>query len=172
MDEASQVPNIVAAFDDLLLVFCECPPSLIRDPVPAGGAPQDQGIYQTREVREPSRDLVGLTGDEQVDSVVLLVQLVVEVVLEAVEGLIGLARYGDGARLALSRVQLDLVLQRVVIDVVEAPSRHRCDLEEFAVFHALVGRGITGSGGGSSDVISPCGGAAAAQPSGGGVFIL
>lgn len=137
-DEPLQVPDIVATFNRLLLKFCKPLPSLVRETGLAGTTAQDEGIANSREMCQPSRDLIGLAGNEKVDAGVLQVQLVVEVVLEAFQSMIGLAWNDHGPRLTLGRVQLDLLLERVVVDVVEAPSWHRCSLEVLAELHTLV----------------------------------
>lgn len=62
----------------------------------------------------------------------------VEGVLEALQGVVLLAGDGDGGGgggLVLGGVHPDLVLERVVVDVVQAPARHRRLLDSLSEFH-------------------------------------
>lgn len=136
-DKTLQIPDVVPAFGQLLLVLGEL--GLAPGCKAAGaGAAHEELVDGGREGGEAPRDLVGLAGDEEADAVVLVAELMVEVVLEALQGMVDLAGDGNGGGLALGGVQLDQLLERVVVNVVEAPSRHGFGLKGFAVFHAWV----------------------------------
>lgn len=137
-DEALQILDVTTTLDGLPLVFPKHLPSLVGQATLAGAAAHDESIDQAGEMRQSSRDLVGFAGNKEVNAGVLQVQLVVEVVLEALQRMVDLTRNDHGLCLAPGGVQLDLLLQRVVVDVLEAPSWHRCSLKVFAIFHALV----------------------------------
>lgn len=65
----------------------------------------------------------------------LVAQLDIEGILEFLEGVVLLAGNGNGGGLVFARVRLDLVLQRVVIDVVQTPARYGFLFKVFPVFH-------------------------------------
>jgi hypothetical protein len=69
-------------------------------------------------VLEATVDLVSFRGDEEVDSFVLLAKLLVEAVLEATKGRLLVARDCDGRGLVPACVNLDLMLERVVVEVI------------------------------------------------------
>lgn len=136
-NEALQVSDVIAAFDNLLLVPGELPLPLGIEALRRARAFQDQTVDKAGEMGQAPRDLVGLAGDKEIDSIVLASELVVELVLEPAQGDVGVARDCDGIGLALGGVQLDLLFEGVVIDVIQAPSWHRFTLEIIAVFHVL-----------------------------------
>ena len=118
--------------------------------------------HPTKRTQSPC-ELVGLARDEQADAVVLAAQLRVEVILELGQRRVRAARDGDGGGLVLGGVRLDVVLERVVVDVIcmqrastgapgsaainaegnhsqvaptEAPLWYRLPLKLLAVFHS------------------------------------
>ena len=63
-------------------------------------------------------NLVGLAGDKHADAGMLAAQLGVKVILELLEGRVRAARDGDGGGLVLGGVRLDVMFERVVVDVI------------------------------------------------------
>lgn len=72
----------------------------------------------TGEMCEATIDFVRLGRDEEVYSVMLMAEFGVEAVLEATERCLLVARDGDRGSLVASRVRLDLVLERVIVEVI------------------------------------------------------
>ena len=74
--------------------------------------------------------------DKTADAVVLLPQVFEEAILKSLKLGIGLAGDCDSRCLVLGCLQLDLLLQRVVVDVAAPPPRHRqFVLERIAELH-------------------------------------
>lgn len=67
---------------------------------------------------EAAVDLVGFGGDEEVDTSVLVAEFPIEAFLEATEGRFLVTRDGDGCGLIAGGMDLDLVLERVVVEVI------------------------------------------------------
>ena len=65
----------------------------------------------------------------------LAAEFLVEPVLEDAESNILMAGDGNGCRLVFGCMHLDVVFQRVVVDVMEAPLWCGFSLKQFSVFH-------------------------------------
>ena len=81
--------------------------------------------------------LVALAGDEEADAIVLPAELEVEGFLELAERGVLVARDGDGGGLVLGGLGLDLVLEGIIVDVVDAPLRYGLLLKSLAEFHLV-----------------------------------
>lgn len=117
--EAREGVDVIGAPHELAVVLGEAP--LLLEELARRGVlrPLAQpAVDAALEVAEPPRDLVGLAADEEVDSLMLADELQVQPVLELAERYILVAGDGDGRGLVLGGVCLDLVLERVVVEVI------------------------------------------------------
>ena len=80
--------------------------------------PHHQALRLVLEVSQSPANLVRLARDEQVHPVMLPDELHVQVIFEALETGVDMSWNRYGCRLVLCRVDLDLVLEEVVVDIV------------------------------------------------------
>lgn len=73
---------------------------------------------RVRSHTKSSRNLVRLARDEEIYPVVLPAEFQIEAVLKLAQGCILVTGDGEGGGLIPGRVRLDLVFQRVVVEVV------------------------------------------------------
>ena len=78
----------------------------------------DARVCSLSRLTQSSPNLVGFAQDEQIDAVMLSAQFCVELILEPTERRVTLPRDRDRSRLVLARMGLDVVFQRVIVDIV------------------------------------------------------
>jgi hypothetical protein len=71
---------------------------------------------------QPPRDLIGLARDEQIDPIMLLTQLRVEIILESAQRRVLAPWDCNCCGLVLGGVDLDVVFQRIVVNVIWVPA--------------------------------------------------
>ena len=78
----------------------------------------DKTVSLADQHTQPTGDLVCFARDEEIDPIMLAAEFLVEFILEEAESNILMAGDGNGCRLVFGCMHLDVVFQRVVVDVI------------------------------------------------------